>query len=194
MYAATLMIRGSENTLQTLWKTQAEALAAAGSYIMEEIILSWDISTAGYERDIAQKISDYCENCDWWAAIDEFNQYQDQRPKLSQGLNGRCNVVARTIDTTVPVVSLLAPLPTTTFTAATNQAYNSAPIPTSVSQHYNSVAQSQAPAPFKPSTLGATCRGPCQSHNEFAYADNPDGTHLCYQCKIQEQVFGSTVP
>lgn len=30
---------------------------------------------------------------------------------------------------------------------------------------------------------GATCRGPCGTHNEFAYANKPDGTYVCYGCR-----------
>jgi len=30
---------------------------------------------------------------------------------------------------------------------------------------------------------GATCRGPCGLHNEFAYANKPDGTYVCYSCR-----------
>ena len=39
------------------------------------------------------------------------------------------------------------------------------------------------PAPqFQATTSGATCRK-CQTTNEYAYADNPDGTYECYGCR-----------
>jgi hypothetical protein len=39
-------------------------------------------------------------------------------------------------------------------------------------------------------TPGATCRGHHKEWNEYAYADQPDGTYLCHQCKMFQQVFG----
>jgi hypothetical protein len=44
---------------------------------------------------------------------------------------------------------------------------------------------------FKASTPGATCRGPCKNYNEFAYADQQDGTHICFQCKTFKGIFGT---
>lgn len=47
-----------------------------------------------------------------------------------------------------------------------------------------------APVAYKATTSGATCRGPCGQHNEYAYADRPDGTHLCRQCSTFQHIFG----
>jgi hypothetical protein len=38
---------------------------------------------------------------------------------------------------------------------------------------------------------GATCRGPCGSYNEYAYADKSDGTHMCRQCSTFQHIFGT---
>lgn len=43
---------------------------------------------------------------------------------------------------------------------------------------------------FVASTPGATCRV-CPDYNEYAYADQPDGTYVCRSCKMMNQVFGS---
>lgn len=43
---------------------------------------------------------------------------------------------------------------------------------------------------FKATSSGATCRGPCGQHNEYAYADQSDGTHVCYQCSTFQHIFG----
>ncbi len=43
---------------------------------------------------------------------------------------------------------------------------------------------------YKASVAGATCRGPCGQFNDYAYADKPDGTHLCRQCSTFQHIFG----
>jgi hypothetical protein len=47
------------------------------------------------------------------------------------------------------------------------------------------------PVPYKASSPGATCRGSHQEYNQYAYADRPDGTYLCTQCKTFSHIFGS---
>lgn len=42
---------------------------------------------------------------------------------------------------------------------------------------------------YKASSSGASCRR-CPTTSEYAYADRPDGTYLCYSCKGMLQVFG----
>lgn len=49
----------------------------------------------------------------------------------------------------------------------------------------------QTPAvAYKATVAGATCRGPCKQYNEYAYADRPDGTHVCHQCGTFQSIFG----
>lgn len=43
---------------------------------------------------------------------------------------------------------------------------------------------------YKASVAGSTCRGPCKQYNEYAYADRPDGTHVCHQCSTFNSIFG----
>lgn len=50
--------------------------------------------------------------------------------------------------------------------------------------------QQTTPVAYKASVAGATCRGPCKQHNPYAYADKPDGTHLCHQCSTFQSIFG----
>jgi len=45
-------------------------------------------------------------------------------------------------------------------------------------------------SPYQASSPGATCRGPCGNPSTDAYADQRDGTFLCYQCKLMGGVFG----
>lgn len=44
---------------------------------------------------------------------------------------------------------------------------------------------------YKATSSGATCRGPCGNYNEYAYADQSDGTHVCYQCSTFKHIFGT---
>jgi hypothetical protein len=47
------------------------------------------------------------------------------------------------------------------------------------------------PTVYKATAAGATCRGPCKTYNEYAYADQPDGTHMCHQCSTFQHIFGT---
>lgn len=44
---------------------------------------------------------------------------------------------------------------------------------------------------YTPTTSGATCRGPCKTHNEYANADRADGTYVCRQCSTFQHIFGT---
>lgn len=46
-------------------------------------------------------------------------------------------------------------------------------------------------SPYQATVAGATCRGPCGSYNDMAYADKRDGTYCCYQCKTFAHIFGA---
>lgn len=55
-----------------------------------------------------------------------------------------------------------------------------------------SVLPTNTPTPtFKTSVQGATCRGPCKTHNEYANADRADGTYVCRQCSTFQHIFGT---
>lgn len=45
---------------------------------------------------------------------------------------------------------------------------------------------------YKATASGATCRGSCKNYNEYAYADQPDGTYVCYQCSMFKHILGLT--
>lgn|SRR5574337_39124 len=46
-------------------------------------------------------------------------------------------------------------------------------------------------ASYTASSPGATCRGPCKQHNNYAYADRSDGTYMCHQCSTFQHIFGA---
>jgi hypothetical protein len=54
-----------------------------------------------------------------------------------------------------------------------------------------SVASPSSGSSFIATTSGATCRGPCGQYNEYANADQPDGTHVCHQCSTFQHIFGT---
>lgn len=56
------------------------------------------------------------------------------------------------------------------------------------------VVTSAPPIPYKATTAGATCRGSHREYNPYAYADKPDGTYLCTQCKTFSAIFGTDKP
>lgn len=56
------------------------------------------------------------------------------------------------------------------------------------------VVTSAPPIPYKASSPGATCRGSHKEFNPYAYADKPDGTYLCTQCKTFGHIFGTNQP
>jgi len=41
---------------------------------------------------------------------------------------------------------------------------------------------------FVATECGAKCRC-CNNYNEYAYADNPNGTHECYGCRSMKKIF-----
>lgn len=56
------------------------------------------------------------------------------------------------------------------------------------------VVTSAPPVLYKASSPGATCRGHHKEYNPYAYADRPDGTYLCTQCKTFGHIFGTNNP
>lgn len=56
------------------------------------------------------------------------------------------------------------------------------------------VVTSAPPIQYKATTAGATCRGSHKEYNPYAYADRPDGTYLCTQCKTFGHIFGAKDP
>jgi len=52
-------------------------------------------------------------------------------------------------------------------------------------------SKTRTPVAYKATSSGATCRGPCGQYNEYAMADQPDGTHMCRQCSTFHHIFGT---
>jgi len=160
---------GQSDSNITLWNSQDEALAAACADIMDDIHHNWDLTDTDI-ADIAQSISDECKAMRFNDAIILYNDYMSDTDYECQQFY---RVFDRSIQTQMPNIHLLG--------ARKGATTIPAPPPTQ-------------PTAFKATKAGATCRGPCQTYNEYAYADRADGTHCCYQCKYMSQVFGAKAP
>ena len=166
----------------TIWSTKDEALAYACSRLLDDIYGFWDVTNT-YTKDRAGLISDECAAFNFTAAIHLYNDHEfNQNSKYAQAYRVYERVIGTIKD--VPTLRLLnipaAPIKiqVPNFNI-TGKAWGS-PIPA-------------APTPFKATKPGATCRGPCQQVSTDAYADRPDGTFCCYQCKLMSQAFGKPV-
>lgn len=149
----------------TAWTSQDEARAAACADIMADITTDWDLTDPD-QSAAANTISDECAAMNWQAAIDAYNEWEgDGDFELAQFFR----VYERPVQNKVPSIHLLKPLNTNNVSTI--------PAPPSV----------QA---FKATVEGSTCRGPCKTYNEYAYADRSDSTHVCFQCKYMSEVFG----
>lgn len=152
----------------SIWNTEADALVAAGSKVMNDVAW-WDLS----KPDVSQRayeISDKCALMAWREAIDLYNEWECRK---DTSVSCYISVYEKRVKSSTPSVALLRPPP------ASPQSVMPPVRPTS--------------APFKATKEGATCRGPCNQFNEYAYADQPDGTYCCRQCKWMSQVFGGKV-
>lgn len=156
---------GQYDSSISIWNTEAEALVAAGSKIMNEIAW-WDMNNPETSKK-AYAISDKCAAMDWRSAIDTYNDYEAHKPAT---YSCYISVYESKVKTIAPKVPLLRPLPAGTLTP---------------------VGPAPSTAPFKATKEGATCRGPCKQFNDYAYADSPDGTYCCRQCKWMGEIFGS---
>lgn len=160
---------GQYDSRISIWNTEADALVAAGSQIMNEISW-WDMGVPEISKK-AYEISDKCAAFEWRAAINLYNDWEAMKPAEYSCF---ISVYESKVKSNPPSVALLRPLP------ATAAPQTSTPV-------------RPATAPFKATKEGATCRGPCKEFNEYAYADSPDGTYCCRQCKWMGQVFGGKV-
>lgn len=152
------------------WSTKNEALSQAAFEIMDLINFDWDLSDPDIET-IAREINGFCLNGDYESAVMTFNESQD-------GLNSPTYyaVYERPILVGVKKPNLIL------FAD-----------PPDDDEEEEEEAPPTPRQPYQATTPGATCRGPCGNYNEHAYADMPNGTFCCYQCKMMSQIFGGSV-
>ncbi len=150
-----------------LWSDEEYALVAACSLIMIRVKDDWDRSDKDWQ-ECGLKISDACAAGNWREAIRLFNDWEGDGDFDNMR---HVRVYERKNEMNLPAVPLLRGSHPTINPPAPVQ-----------------------PKPFKAMYPGAVCRGPCKTVSTDAYADQPDGTYCCYQCKMFSQVFGKKVP
>jgi hypothetical protein len=160
-----------------LFTTQAEALKQSVAEIQMNIQSEWDMSDLDMARD-AQAINEAVSKGDYTLAIHLFNNSDTN----SEAENNRMywsvfEISEHTLSSLTPKV----------FDPDFFDALSS------IKEDESVVAPptQKSPTTYQAATPGATCRGPrCGNYSEFTYADQPDGTYLCYQCKMMSSVFG----
>lgn len=158
---------GQSSVKVTAFDSEDYALVATCASLMHRVSTDWDLGDIDCKTR-AYAISDACATLNWQEAIRLFNDWEGDGDFEYMH---HYRVYSRVPQTQVPVVHLLRPLP-----------INAAP------------ATPVATTPWKATKPGATCRGPCKQVSTDAYADQPDGTFCCYQCKFMSQVFGKKAP
>ncbi len=151
------------NTL-TVWDDMDAALMDTCASIVHEVQTRFDMTDPLMQSD-ATIINDYIRLQNYKDAIDHWNDCSNtygidvywtvEHHYVNQAQSGR---IPGLINLTPPP----PPPPTLPVVSANLQTCTAPALPAS--------------------SNGATCRG-CQTHNEFAQADKPDGTYACYSCR-----------
>lgn len=155
----------------TIWQTEKDANIQACSEIQDAIAAEMDLDDEEV-HGIAKSILDHMACGDFASAINEWNDYQGETDRPS-------------------------------FYCISEKVINTSPcaIQSWVLGDFKSADddedEDEEDEQNKIDTLppmqlpGATCRGPCKTYNEYAYADRMDSTYLCYQCKTFKSICSS---
>lgn len=167
----------------TLWNTEMLALGAACSEIQNCIYDNWDMTDVTQAAE-AHYINNLISAGQYRDALDYWNS-----SSVNTDSDGAqyWNVYEKEIYdyTKSPNITIFAP---DHFTALLDEEDEDEDEDDDDEEEAPVTAPS--PQPYQAIAPGATCRK-CQNPNEHAYADRPDGTYCCYQCKMLSQVFGS---
>lgn len=153
----------------TTWDTKAGAYTQAVAEILMFINDNWDLDDPDIEL-VAKNINDYALTSDYPKVLELFINEQGEQ---GSGIYWEVEESKVHYETEAdPIVYLL-------FNDLDDE------------EEENQEDEDDEEIPFQATESGATCRGPCGSYNEYAYADRADGTHLCHQCKTLNQIFGN---
>jgi hypothetical protein len=163
-------------TAVTVWDTDNAARKQACSEIQDDILNGWDMTD--YEAaSQAKLINDAIARCNYSRAMEYYNEWQSDRDY------GTFYYVCEK--------SLLTPQD-----ARDPDVFDEDFFEALVSEDDDEDEEDEEEdeevddSPYQASVPGATCRGPCKSYNNMAYADKRDGTYCCYQCKTFSHIFG----
>ena len=159
------------------WLTEADALKSACGEMLISINDHWDLDDAD-ALDAAHKVNDLVAAGDYQKALNEYSDYESERNDYEY--SQYWSVSERNVNThpKPPALLILESLDD-------EEEYEDEEDDDDEEEDEDEIYQASVP--------GATCRGPCKTINEHAYADRIDGTHVCYQCKLMSQVFGGTI-
>lgn len=148
----------------SLWQSEQDALIQAASEIQQGILADWDMNDPDVHA-VAKSIFDNINSGNFRQAIHDWN---DAQSELGYDFPSWYSVIKRNI--------LSGPQAVQTIFLGSNT-----PIVTGID--FGTENPDTLPAPPM-QTAGATCRGPCGTYNEYAYADRMDGSFCCYSCKL----------
>ena len=155
----------------TFFDNKDAALQHACQRALELIERQWDMDDES-QRDSAKEIERYIRNGSYQTALRDFNDIESNRDyPCSLYISGPTG-----INSSSPAIN---------FIDWSQYECNGE------DDEEECDEEEEDETPFVATSPGATCRGPCQSHSMDAYADQRDGTFLCYQCKLMKQVFSS---
>jgi len=161
----------SNNKSISYWDSKESASKCACARIQEFITDKWDFPHCSLSQfAIAEMVNDFIMNFRYNLAVNAWNQ-------CTYNLNDNdAHFWYVYSDYTSSEAEADAPLirPKSDFTHTVQGSIASAAAP---------------PAPYQATTHGAICRK-CDSVSPDAYADNPDGTFVCYGCKLFVKKFG----
>lgn len=165
---------GQGESHTSVWATQADGLKAACGEMLIAINDYWDLDDEDALEN-AHEINNLVAVGDYQKALNEYSDYASERDDEYAQF---WDVSERVTNThpNPPTLLLLSPLEDDEEEFEEEE---------DDGEIIDEVYQASVP--------GATCRGPCKSVNEHAYADRRDGTHVCYQCKMMSEVFGGTI-
>ncbi len=162
----------------TAWASEKDAQKQACSEILDRIQNEWNLGDQEYATE-AKAINDMVGNGEFKRAIRYWNDcslncdsdyamYWRVRELDEQDYSGNVTLIDESL-----------------FTGLLDEEESE--------EEEDEEESSDEEEEYQASTPGATCRGPCAQHNEYAYANKRDGTHVCHSCRMMSQVFGGTI-
>jgi hypothetical protein len=150
----------------SLWSYKIDAEMSACREMLDNIQINWDL-TNQVNLDQASIINDFIKVQDYSGAIHYWNALQ-----------------ARLTNTSIAMYSVYESI-------ILQNPFG--PIPLTLGNELPDTSPGVIITPQIKSTPGATCRGPCKNYSPDAYANKPDGTYVCYSCKLMSNAFGGTI-
>lgn len=163
----------------TFWNSELDASKTACNSIHDYISNAWDISQTN-QFDDAKEFNRFVKSGCYSAAIRHWNQcksnvnssYFQHWDVYKDDMNSN-TVVPKVWDDSYFGAST-APIK---YLTLSKDPADMLGLP--------SVAEKRLLNKYSAAECGATCRGHCGTYNEYAYADNPDGTYVCFGCKTK---------